>query len=422
MRTTKGIPWRVSLSGAVAGALLVLLATGAQAQTGTCADVDSCKIGSDRAASLVLFPKIVVDTSNGLDTVIQLTNAGERRTIGAHCFYIDASHCSNSGTFCRASSECPTGETCDANWQQTDFTLRLTKRQPLSWNASQRTPFLPCDAASPTATSCIRDSEGHLIFNTGNIPPVQSDPFIGELKCVQIDDETEEPVDFNEMIGNATFIRGRSRLSTDISGVDAAKYNAIGIQAIPNRNDGNSTLCLGGDDPTNDCPNAAEYASCPSVLIMNHFFDGAHLEGEESVVQSSLTLVPCAEDIANGSIVGGVGNLPLTTVQFLVYNEFEQRFSTSFRFRCFDDRILSDIDTRFGPADDGASIFNIGVQGTIAGQSRIRSVGTSTEARGILGMLTETVACSTGPGHECTDASNLHFQGKRSLPDLIQLP
>ena len=61
-----------------------------------------------------------------------------------------------------------------------------------------------------------------------------------------------------------------------------------------------------------------------------------------ATVRTHLTLVPCSEDF----------NLqaPITTaVQYLVFNEFEQRFSTSRSVRCFSEIVLSDIDTRPGP-------------------------------------------------------------------------
>ena len=58
----------------------------------------------------------------------------------------------------------------------------------------------------------------------------------------------------------------------------------------------------------------------------------------------------------------------------LVYNEFEQRFSTSSRVECYQATRLSDIDTQPGPAGDQFSIFTVGVQGTITGQTRIRGV------------------------------------------------
>lgn len=409
MRTMKGIPWRMGLVGVVAGAILAVMAPAARAQlTGTCSDENNCRIGTDRPASLVIFPRLVASSSTGTDTIINLVNAGERRNIYATCFYVNANgHCSNNGAVCNPSDApngCDPGATCVPGWQPTDFHLTLTKRQPISWRLSQGLPFLPCDTASPEAETCTKDDQGNAIFNNGSIPPAPENPFIGELKCIQVD-EADVPVEFNELMGSATVISA-------LGGVDANRQNAIGVQAIPGRLNDDANLCLGGD-PSDPCPNGAEYVGCPQTLIMDHFFDDAVVDG--SPVESRLTLVPCSQDFQDSTT-----NLTeRTTVQFLVYNEFEQRFSTSFRISCFEDRQLSDIDTRLGPSDDSASIFNIGVQGTVSGQTRIRAVSVGQDAHGVLGQLTEFHACSNGPDGTCTDATNLHTQGRRAGNDVI---
>jgi hypothetical protein len=410
----KGIPWRMGLVGVVAGAILTVIAPEANAQlTGTCSDENNCKIGTDRPASIVIFPRLVFDSSRGIDTIVQLTNAGERRNIDAVCFYVNANgHCSNTGDPCNPSespSGCEEGATCVPGWIETDFRLTLTKRQPISWRISENTPFLPCDIASPDAETCTEDDQGNPIFNQGNIPPVGEDPFIGELKCIQVD-EADTPVEFNELKGSATVVRA------DPTGlVDVNKQNAIGIQALPGRLNTDRVLCLGGEG-TDLCPDGAEYVGCPQTLIMDHFFDGANIT-LAGPITSRLTLIPCAQDFFEQTTPN-----VRTTVQFLVYNEYEQRFSTSIRIACFEDRQLSDIDTRLGDADDFASLFNVGVQGTLTGQTRIRGVSVGDEAHGLLGQLTATHSCNTGPEGQCTSATNLFMQGRRQFPDVILLP
>ncbi len=416
MRTMKGIPWRMGLAGVAAGAILAMTAAGAHAQrTGTCSDEFNCRIGTDRPASIVVFPRLVYDSTAGTDTVIQLVNAGERRNIDALCFYVNANgHCSNNNRICNPSetpSGCDPGATCNPGWVETDFRLTLTKRQPISWRISEGLPFLPCDPSNPTPESCTLDDQGNPIFNSGNIPLVNEDPFIGELKCIQID-ESENPVEFNDLMGAATIISA----APTAAAIDVNKQNAIGIQAIPGRLDENEVLCLGGE-PNDDCPNGAEYVGCPQTLIMDHFFDNAVVPEEGTEVVSRLTLVPCNQDFGNSQ-----SNLTArTTIQFLVYNEYEQRFSTSIRIACFEDRQLSDIDTRLGDADDYASIFNVSVQGTVSGQTRIRAVSVGDEGRGVLGQITEFHQCSTSPNGLCTTASNLKMQGSRQFGDKITL-
>jgi hypothetical protein len=105
-----------------------------------------------------------------------------------------------------------------------------------------------------------------------------------------------------------------------------------------------------------------------------------------------------------------------------VFNEFEQKTSTSTRAFCYTDLQLSDIDTRPSfPADDTTSVFNIAVQGTIGGQTRIRGVATLEPdvGHGLLGVAVQTLSADGTPPSSA--AVNLNFQGVRGQPDVICL-
>jgi hypothetical protein len=175
-------------------------------------------------------------------------------------------------------------------------------------------------------------------------------------------------------------------------------------------------LVLGGPD--------AEYDGCPHVLILNHFFDNASITThsvagaftQNSTVVTDLTVVPCSEDFRIQEV-----NLGGAVLQFLIYNEFEQRFSASLRFDCFKEIQLSDIDTRTGTSDNNKSIFNVAVQGTLSGQTRIRPVQGTTRANGVLGVAERFFSCASGPDNTCTSAENLHFTGSRNISDFIIL-
>jgi hypothetical protein len=131
----------------------------------------------------------------------------------------------------------------------------------------------------------------------------------------------------------------------------------------------------------------ANYAGCPSTLILNNFFDDASDPISGSPITTRLTLVPCTEDLSITD-AGGLDE-PLTAVQFLLFNEFEQRMSTSTRLRCFSDSQLSNIDAKVGA--EKASVFNVGTQGTLVGQTRIRGVTNSDTnvGHGIIGIAEE---------------------------------
>src|SRR4029077_14705668 len=107
----------------------------------------------------------------------------------------------------------------------------------------------------------------------------------------------------------------------------------------------------------------AEYNSCPNILILDHFFDGGIDPISAKPGTTDLTLVPCSENFSTQ-------DLTTTTVQFLVFNEFEQRLSTSRAVTCFQEFKISDIDK----ASTDRSIFSAAVQGTLTGQTRIRGV------------------------------------------------
>jgi hypothetical protein len=139
------------------------------------------------------------------------------------------------------------------------------------------------------------------------------------------------------------------------------------------------------------------------VLILNHFFDGATNPVSGAEIWTSLVLVPCTQDLLR-QVPGEA------VVQYLVYNEFEQRFSTSRTVTCKQSLHLSDIDT----TQPERSVFSVGVAGTLAGQTRMTPIGS-----GLLGIADEFH--DTGRGIYSGDFQ-LNIQGIREQSDLITLP
>ncbi|MCX8073238.1 MAG: hypothetical protein N3C12_12425 [Candidatus Binatia bacterium] len=379
-------------------------------------------VGSDSSGAILVFPKVVVDTSGVLfgrptDTEIQITNTSNS-IIAARCYWVNATgHCSNAPTVActpeTASQRCPTGGRCLESWTETDFRFRLTKRQPISFNAADGLTTFPLTGGT--------QGPGGQTNADSSIPPVPEDPFIGELKCVQVNPDDFRPTPglnpannaAGDLAGHATIVSASSGAPADI---DARKYNAITLKSTT-ANDNNDTLILGGP--------GAEYDGCPNVWILNHFFDGASIPshfsgGNQGVTQTAatdITVVPCSEDFLLQE-----NNLGGATLQFLIFNEFEQRFSSSTRFTCFREVQLSDIDTRPGTADNQFSIFSAGVQGTLSGQTRIRSVQGSERANGIMVVAERFLTISDGAAPRVnTSAENVHFTGSRDRSDLIIL-
>ena len=376
----------------LAAAALVMLATAASTQAAE----------SDYVAGYVVLPKVVVHTTGGtpavapggqaVDTLIQITNTNQTDAINVDCWWVNAnSHCgSATGPICNSNADCSPGLQCVPGWSVLDFTMTLTPGQPIGFGAASGLGNLPCDPIFP-GPGCTGNADG-------NIRPVPEDPFRGELKCVQVDDN-DNPVEANDLKVEATII------STTVGGAGsttAATYNGVGFAATDTAA-GDGPLCLGSLPPGSPAGAVCTgtYAPCPNILHMEHPFDTPTLSTE-------LVLVPCSEDLGEPSNSADFS----VTAQMLVYNEFEQRFSTSSRVECYQSTRLSDIDTRPGTADDAFSVFSAGVQGTAVGQTRIRGVR---GPDGRLGYGLIGVGCSSygpaGAAPLATTAFNLQNAG-----------
>ncbi|HVO22310.1 MAG TPA: hypothetical protein VMW56_01635 [Candidatus Margulisiibacteriota bacterium] len=348
---------------------------------------------SDVPAGYLVFPKIQVNTQPTgpadpvTETVVQLTNTSQNAR-NVHCFFV-------SGTDC----------------QPFNFNIALSPGQPFAWQVS----------------------------NGSSTPLIAGrDPFLGELKCIEVNNQNVPlPVNANDLKGEASIYTFR-RVNGVVQDVDTSTYNAIGFQTsvvstseppdaqrvcvgsqtvctaggtqcgagscgagrcTSGTNDGkgcnvntdcplgecNALMCLGATTGTGSpCP-TANYAACPDTLILNNFFDQAPDPGDanQRKITNRLTLVPCTEDLSTDEPEA------ITVVQFLIFNEFEQRMSTATRVQCYSDTPLSNIDTK--PGGEAGSVFNVGVQGTLAGQTRIRGVkdGNLSIGQGLLAVAQE---------------------------------
>jgi hypothetical protein len=382
---------------------------------------------SDSPSAILVWPKIVVDSEGRFntgptDTVVQLSNTSTTDVKQAHCFYVNAnSHCADTGAVCLDAEDCPASgggfAACLPGWSEIDFQVVLTRDQPVSWFAGsglQRGDFPlegPGHCTNIPARMCIRDADcgppGTCDLGQNNlgsaVPPAPEDPFVGSLKCIEYTSGNPPvPDTTNTLKGEGSIMTVPFINASAPEAVDVQKYNAVGLRSTGISNPPLNVLQIGGSS-------GAEYQACPTTLILNHLFDGATDPiSDSSVITSDLTLVPCGDDYLR-QIPGRV------TAQFLVFNEFEQRFSTSRTVDCFFERLLSNIDT----PNNSRSIFSAGVSGTIAGQTRIRGVGDASTGRGLIGVARVFFSDFSGAAY------NLHEQGNPDAtvqPDIITLP
>lgn len=283
------------------------------------------EVTTDQPGAVLIFPKIVVDGTR--DTIIQVSNASGAQT-RIRCFYTSPAIDSENREV----------------WLTVDFNISLTRLQPTVWLAS---------TGRPVTTPGERPPE----LEPGPVPPL-AEGYLGELRCVAVN-AAEQPVSRNVLTGNATIVDRDTR--------EVRRYSAIAVQGLP-RNNNDNTLLLNG----------VEYSSCPRMLLLNHFFDDALDPVLETPMRTNITFVPCSADYE--------ANVPgAATLQFDVVNEFEQRLSASLQVRCFADLRLASIDSSGDPT---RSIFNVAIQGTLVGQTRIRPVpdGDVTHGHGILAV------------------------------------
>lgn len=319
---------------------------------------------SDHAADILVFPEISIDSSQGTDTVVELTNTSDH-AINARCFYKRADRsCSNT----------------------IGFFVRLTPQQPITWRASQGRSTFPLDGgmAGPDGTS-----------NAGSlIPPLADDPFSGNLECVAIDD-FGTPTARNALMGQATL----ERYTSTPAFLDATQYNAVGIRSLSSLIQSSGALVLGGD--------GADYSGCPASLWLHHFFDGATDPATNAnSITTRLILVPCSQNLTGDTE-------QQVTVQYLVFNEFEQQLTASETVNgCEQAGVLSSIDA----GDPTHSIFSAAVMGTLTGQTRIFTTGSD---GGILAVAVESHQSLADPSRIRRAAFNVHSRGERTAPDTI---
>jgi hypothetical protein len=383
MRTVKGSTFLSGLCGFAA--VLGVVTADARAD-----------VTIEKGASIVVFPKILVGET--YDTIIQLAST-RNSMVHVLCYYVNAAHFDTiTGQRCFRPSA-----TCAPLWQETDFHLWLTKQQPTMWQASRGRRVDPTDGFGNYGSG----------FDPGLIPPLFE--FEGELKCIQVT-ETGEPFTGNNLKGEVTI---KARGNGVLNGVgfigDVSKYNAIGIVGNPDVQPFNPLLLDG-----------QEYEACPEKLILNHFATLAkdpvvqglddRINGNlslDSAVFTELTLVPCSQDYEN--------QLPTSSkIQFVVYNEFEERFSASTTVTCYLNVELTDIDS---PTSFDRSVFSANVLGSAVAHAEIVPVeNVDGTTRGVIGIAERFVGAALFDSDVLEDvafasaAYNLHTKGNL-IPD-----
>jgi hypothetical protein len=333
-------------------------------------------VSIERSGSIIIFPKVVWDGQR--DTIIQISS-NRNDMVHARCFYVNAA---------------PPSPGSPPQCYETDFEIWLTRKQPTIWVASQgRSARFMVSGDTDMVDGAVGYEYG---FAPGLIPPVQ-EGFIGELKCVQVD-AGDAPYRGNNLQGEATI----RNLAGDVS-----EYNAIAFQGNPDLGVSEGDA----DDLFLDYTAASdgEYSACPDTLLLNHFAQGADdpvidqlcagAPCSSEPLSTELTLIPCSQNLEN-QIFGKV------TIQFVVYNEFEQPFSTSTTVSCFLNLPLDQIGA------PGNNPFTYTVLGTLGAYARINP---NPGDGGVIGVAEEfrSVDYDGEVGPTAAASFNLQTEGNR---------
>jgi len=361
-------------------------------------DVARADISTERSGSIVVFPKIIANSTR--DTIIQITNTSNQM-VRAHCFYVNAA---------LTDPTAPPGPLNPPLWLEVDFDISLTKQQPTYWSVSQGREVNPTDPpCEPGVQDCFNAG-----FDPGRVPPVVPD-FVGELKCVEVD-ESNRPLAGNHLKGEATLV--------DLATNDVSKYNAIAVPGLENNaddilvlgggqctgpGDRNGDICGSDEDCGESAPCAFEYDACPQTWIVNSQAAGSPdlILGTDSTVDTEITIIPCTQNYETQE--------PTTvTLQFLTWNDYESQFSFSTSVTCWGNLDLANL---------GAPHFTFEGQlpdplGSSFLQSRIRAAAGT--PYGVMMVAEEFRAVSGTPVG--TAAYNLHIEGQRPNPDVITIP
>jgi len=262
MRTMK----RNRCSGALAATVLGVCVMG------TVANAAEYDVTTEQSGSILVFPKVIWDGPGGSgarDTVIQIANTSNMPVM-AHCFYVD-------------------GEDCG----ETDFYLYLTRQHPTNWVVSSGR------VVSWTGSGGIAP---------GHVPPVPPG-FRGQLMCVQVDPNDQEPLRADQLKGEAVL--------RDATG-DVSKYNAIAFRG----NDGPGVTESANPfdlDLNWTAQNAnGQYSSCPSELRVGHATGAPEFSKTHALTE--FTVVPCYADLENQTFAK-------TKVKFNIIDEYETELS-----------------------------------------------------------------------------------------------
>jgi hypothetical protein len=277
----------------------------------------------NQKGTLLMFPKIVVDTARGVDTLVDLTNAGDRDAT-VTCYWIDGTEPSaitpgtcfgglHDGQSCSGKADCaaangyPAG-ICRPAWAHPDFHLALTKRQPSYFRASTGLP----------------GPGGH------GVSPFPADPGKGALTCWASDDLGGQ-VNYNFLKGDVVI--------TDAGNGTSWEYAAWGFRCKK------AATKVGDPCGVGSIQIGTEFDYCPNTLELD-FFASNDKSGQSlplgGPLDTDVAVISCDQ------LLTQEGTPVPTKMKYDIWNENETKFTGLTRcMACFDHAKLSAVGGAF---------------------------------------------------------------------------
>jgi hypothetical protein len=243
---------------------------------------------TSQKGSLLIFPLVTVDPTNGSDTLIEITNDATS-PVRVYCTYVNEKK------------------------GRVHFDFDLTGKATASWDVNT----LAGDGVAPAAFPVTGN------FNVSGNPA--GNGYSGELNCFAVDAGDNNQISFNNLSGTATVLAladTDGRQTRQAFRYSAWAFIARGTGGLPAAN--NIIMGTPGTLALTGANDGKSYDACPWYNVATIMPNGAPL-GNLTTLDNDLSVVSCNQDLRQDWTPF------LTKLQFTVWNSHENSFEGSYQ-------------------------------------------------------------------------------------------
>lgn len=306
--------------------------------------------------SLLKWPYITVDPTDGDDTIIEISNDGIK-SVHVECEYINEAK------------------------GRVNFDFNLTAKATASWDVGTLSGDNELPPAFPTWVGNPTD------------PFPGANPNRGELTCFATDTARANQVAFNELTGTGTVLK----LDDADAGQpkQAYRYNAWAFVARaasgPAPDAPATPWGTAGDLILDGGSGPGHYDACPLYLIQNFMPNGAKL-GNITTLDNDIHVASCNEDLRQDYV------LNLTKLLFTTWDSHEHSYTGS--FQCVDSVNTVGLSTEDNPYITNPGNFDFATLKTPNARLMVQGIASTqcpgSTATGLIGVFSSSVAVGGG--------------------------